>query len=466
MFGIINTVGNFGTVFLDQSYWQGAIACKPSATYKGYLLGGMAWFAIPFSMATSLGLAARAMDLPVTGGEAGSGLVPPAVAVHLMGQGGAFLVSLQLFLAITSTSNCEMLAVASLTAYDIYKRYINTKATGTQMIIVSRVMVFIWGVVSGCIAIILFELKIGLGWVYCAMGNFIGSAVFPMAASILWKDCNAIGAIAGAWLGLFAAIIAWCVEASRLSFTDASGTCVTGIVNVQTMGTIGPQLAGNLVALFTPVFVTGLISLIWPQKYDWNHLREETDNMMIESDESAKLDAEGAESEEALTKVYNLSCANAVGMTLIMIFLWPALALPADTFTKSYFGWWVAIAFIWAHFAFAATVLLPIYEFIFSSDGYDSWGNRIAHGSSTGSTAPQASSAVIAKALSMLTPAELKAIGDAIEQIQRGQAYDTKPVNNVLDSGPAVGFVPSLYPAQPIISSAYPAVSEPVYDTA
>ena len=67
MFGIINTVGNFGTFFLDQSYWQGAIACKPSATYKGYLLGGMAWFAIPFSMATSLGLAARAMDLPVTG---------------------------------------------------------------------------------------------------------------------------------------------------------------------------------------------------------------------------------------------------------------------------------------------------------------------------------------------------------------------------------------------------------------
>ena len=49
MFGVINTVGNFGTVFVDQSYWQGAIACKPSATYRGYLLGGMAWFAIPFS---------------------------------------------------------------------------------------------------------------------------------------------------------------------------------------------------------------------------------------------------------------------------------------------------------------------------------------------------------------------------------------------------------------------------------
>jgi hypothetical protein len=28
-------VGNFGTVFVDQSYWQGAIAAKPSATYRG-----------------------------------------------------------------------------------------------------------------------------------------------------------------------------------------------------------------------------------------------------------------------------------------------------------------------------------------------------------------------------------------------------------------------------------------------
>jgi Na+/proline symporter len=107
MFGIINTVGNFGTVFVDQSYWQGAIACRPSATYKGYLLGGLAWFAIPFAMATSLGLASRALDLPITSSEAGSGLVPPAVAVHMMGEGGAFLVAFQLFLAITSTANSE-----------------------------------------------------------------------------------------------------------------------------------------------------------------------------------------------------------------------------------------------------------------------------------------------------------------------------------------------------------------------
>jgi urea-proton symporter len=40
MFGMINIVGNFGTVFVDQAYWQSAIAARPSAAAKGYLLGG------------------------------------------------------------------------------------------------------------------------------------------------------------------------------------------------------------------------------------------------------------------------------------------------------------------------------------------------------------------------------------------------------------------------------------------
>jgi hypothetical protein len=48
----------------------------------GYLLGGIAWFAIPFSMATSLGLAARALDLPISLSESNAGgpsCLPPAV---------------------------------------------------------------------------------------------------------------------------------------------------------------------------------------------------------------------------------------------------------------------------------------------------------------------------------------------------------------------------------------------------
>lgn len=60
-------------------------------------------FAIPFSLATSLGLASTALMLPINSGEAGSGLVPPAVADHLLGQAGSALILIMLFMAIVST---------------------------------------------------------------------------------------------------------------------------------------------------------------------------------------------------------------------------------------------------------------------------------------------------------------------------------------------------------------------------
>ena len=50
LFGVVNIVGNFGTVFVDQSYWQSAIAAEPKATVKGFLIGGMVWFAVPMFM--------------------------------------------------------------------------------------------------------------------------------------------------------------------------------------------------------------------------------------------------------------------------------------------------------------------------------------------------------------------------------------------------------------------------------
>lgn len=84
-----------------QSYWLGAIASKPSAAYKGYILGGLMWISIPFGLATALGLAAVALDLPMTVQDANEGLVPPAVAYFLLGKAGAIVMTIMLFMAVT-----------------------------------------------------------------------------------------------------------------------------------------------------------------------------------------------------------------------------------------------------------------------------------------------------------------------------------------------------------------------------
>lgn len=47
VFGVINIIGNFATVFNDQAYWQRAIASRPASCVKAYLLGGLAWLVPP-----------------------------------------------------------------------------------------------------------------------------------------------------------------------------------------------------------------------------------------------------------------------------------------------------------------------------------------------------------------------------------------------------------------------------------
>lgn len=93
--------------------------------------------------------------LPIDSGEAGSGLVPPAVAAHLLGDAGAVLILIMLFMAIVSTGSAESIAVSSLVSYDIYREYMNPEATGAQILFVSRVVIVAYGLIMGAFAIIL-----------------------------------------------------------------------------------------------------------------------------------------------------------------------------------------------------------------------------------------------------------------------------------------------------------------------
>lgn len=347
IFGIINIIGNFGTVFVDQAYWQSAIAARPTATYKGYLLGGLCWFAIPFTLATSLGLAARALDLPITIDESDEGLTPPAVAVHLMGKGGAFLLVLQLFMAVTSSGSAEQIAFSSLFSYDVYREYFNPKATGKQMVLVSRIMVCVYSVLSGVFAVILLNFKLSLGWVYLFMGVVIGSAVFPIACSITWKKVSAKAAVISAVVSMPCAIITWLVTAATLN---------EGVVDKKTTGQDYPMLAGNLVALFLSAILCTVLSYVWPQDFDWSELQKIP---TIENDKGAHIDPdEQAMLDSVLTYTYKTGGT----LTFILLVAWPLLALPAKIFPLGYFTMWIVIAIIWGLLAMLICFIVPIWE--------------------------------------------------------------------------------------------------------
>jgi hypothetical protein len=81
-------------VFIDKTFWQRAKATRPKSAICGFLIGGLAWLAIPFTLSTTLGLAGLVADLQLSPQQVGSGLVAPFAASHILGDIGAIRYSL------------------------------------------------------------------------------------------------------------------------------------------------------------------------------------------------------------------------------------------------------------------------------------------------------------------------------------------------------------------------------------
>ena len=350
IFGIINIVGNFGTVFVDQAYWQRAIAAKPSSTVKGFLVGGMSWFAIPFTLATTMGLTAVALGVNLTPEQVQLGLTVPAAASTLMGEVGAVMVLTMLFMAVTSAGSAELIAVSSLITYDVYRTYRNPNATGKQLLKVSRSVIVGFGLGMGGLAVILLGAGLSLGFVYLAMGVLIGSAVIPIALTITWKKTSGKAAVAGTVIGLVLALIAWCGTAVSLPQYG-------NVVSLASLGDNYSMLYGNVVGIIAGGIICLAGSVGRKGDYDWSEIRRKI-TLVDAKDDSIK-----SEDEAALRKAFKFSLRGGGIMTLILVVAWPIPLIAAGyVFNVSFFTLWAMIAICWVSGATFLIVGLPIIE--------------------------------------------------------------------------------------------------------
>jgi len=352
MFGIINIVGNFGTVFVDQAYWQRAIAAKPSSTVKGFLLGGACWFAIPFTLATTMGLTAIALDVDLTPEQVQMGLVVPAAATALMGEIGAIMVLTMLFMAVTSAGSAELIAVSSLVTYDLYRTYKNPNATGKQLVKVSRITIVVFGIGMGGLAVVLLGMGLSLGFVYLAMGILIGSAVVPIALTILWKRTNRVAATGGAIIGLLIALTTWVSVAASL---PAYG----GVVDLASLGDNYSMLFANVAGIISGGLIAIIGSLATKTSFNWNDLKDKITLVEMSAADSAKV----TEDEETLKKAFKFSVRGGGIMTLVLIIFWPMpLIASGYVFDLGSYGIWVAISVIWVSVAAAFIIFMPLIQ--------------------------------------------------------------------------------------------------------
>ena len=352
IFGIINIVGNFGTVFVDQAYWQRAIAAQPTSTVKGFLLGGACWFAIPFTLATTMGLTAVALGVDLTPEQVQLGLTVPAAASVLMGEVGAVMVLTMLFMAVTSAGSAELIAVSSLITYDVYRTYKNPKASGRKLLKVSRVTIIGFGVGMGGLAVILLSMGLSLGFVYLAMGVLIGSAVIPIALTITWKRTNKYAATFGAIAGLFVALGTWIGVAASLPEFG-------GEVSLASLGNNYSMLFGNIAGILTGGAIAGLGSLATRTKFDWDEMRKKIKLVDLSEADARKMEAD----EVTLQKAFRFSLKGGGLMTLILIIAWPMpLFFAGYVFDINFYSLWVGISIVWVSAATFFIVGLPIIE--------------------------------------------------------------------------------------------------------
>ncbi|KAJ5466351.1 hypothetical protein N7530_010138 [Penicillium desertorum] len=368
IFWIINLVGNFGTVFLDNGYYNKAIAASPVHAFPGYVIGGICWFAIPWLCASTMGLSALALEgtQRLSSGDVTAGLVLPFAAVKLLGYSGAVATTLMIFMAVTSAFSAQLIAVSSIFTYDIYAAYIDPSAKGKRLVWISHMSCIVYSIIMAGFATGLYYAGIGMGYLYLLMGVIISSAVFPGAMTLLWKGQNRIAAAVSPPLGLAVSLIAWLVTAKKQY----------GILTVDTTGANYPMLAGNVAALLSPVIFVPLLTYIFgPQNYDYESMRaiRKVDDTEVAA--AAHVDLELVpgemgptqdESEEE-TRQLNRSALYARTLTVFMAFsfliLWPIPMYGSSyVFSKKFFTGWVVVGIIWLFFTTFGVVVFPLYE--------------------------------------------------------------------------------------------------------
>ena len=353
IFGIINIVGNFGTVFVDQSYWQRAIASRPRSVVPGFLVGGLAWFAIPFALATTLGLAAVAVNLELTPLEISSGLVAPLAAAHILGDVGAILMLTVLFTAVTAAGSAQLISVSSLITYDVFRSYIRPSSTGRQLMKISRFSILGFGLGMGALASLLFMSSISLQYVYLAMGVLIGSAVAPISLAILWKNTNRYAATSAAIIGLGCGVTVWLGYAFTAS----------GEITLASTSDMFALLAGNLASILTSLVITVVGSLFRPENFNFSKLKTE----IFVVDERIRKRLEKETNEESLRKASKFSKQYGLTLTLILVVVWPIpLFFSNYVFSETVYHVWIWVAILWAVAAASLVWILPVIQ---SRDG-------------------------------------------------------------------------------------------------
>ncbi|KAF4773978.1 urea active transporter [Colletotrichum scovillei] len=425
IWGLILKFGNLALVVMDTAFWQKSFATEVNATVPGYNLAAVAIFGIPWGLGTVIGLTARALhNTPIwpgyphefTSAQVNAGLVMPYTIKALIGDQGidAFLVLV--FMALTSTVSSSMIAVSSILSFDVYKTYLNPKASDKKLVHVSHLTVVFHAVFITAISLALNYGGADMTWIGYFRPILSCPGIIPLGLTLCWSGQTRLAAIASPILGFLTGLGIWLGTAH----------VIYGEINMKTTEGSLPALYGAIGSFFSPALYSVLLSLCKPEKFDWrrflvaeiaeeNQLKQSTEKEEANNDGNTSSTSEGeppasslidpeksGDSEKNTTTAagnkfppvvsskdtslagevnlddvrhpfdddtikllyrwYRIAWYMFVAIVLVTFILWPMPLYRDYIFEKTFFKSWTTVAIIWQFFAFFAVVVYPLYD--------------------------------------------------------------------------------------------------------
>lgn len=156
------------------------------------------------------------------------------------------------FMAVTSTTSAQLIAVSSIVSIDIYKTYIKPDAKDQEIIRVAHFAVVGFALFAGGFSLMLYYVGLSLTWLDYFLGIVTCPGIIPTVLTVLWSRQTRLAAILSPLLGLASGFAVW------LGATKA----LYGHIDITTSGSQLSCMYGVIMSFVSSAIYTVIVSLI------------------------------------------------------------------------------------------------------------------------------------------------------------------------------------------------------------
>jgi signal transduction histidine kinase len=256
---------------------------------------------------------------------------------------------------VISAGSAQITSVTSLVTFDIFKRYLKPSFKDAEVIVYSRAVILVYGLAMGVFASILFQIGVGLEYVYLVMGILTGSAVAPIILTLVWKKTKGNSMTVAAIAGIIGGTISWIVSASLLY----------GDISLKSTGEQIPLLIGNVTSISLGAIVTILGSSI-------ERFAHKKGNNQIQRVNSTDIDQKGNSdissssdeiNQKQLSKESKTLFKYSIVLVLVFTVFFPLpLYFSGYVFSSISLHIWIWIVIVWTSIAGGIMIAFPVIE--------------------------------------------------------------------------------------------------------